>query len=517
MTERSFQGIRESRGIAGGPKRNPSRPRTLGVAIALAVSSAPLLLMPHADAALAPAQPAAAVAPASFSAVVEQVAPAVVNVATKAEVRHVAAFPRGFDAPGLPEDAPFGDLFRRFFEEHGIPRDQDGFPRAVQGQGSGFIIDPSGYVVTNQHVVDGAQEVTVTLRDGKRYAAEVKGTDPRTDVALLKIDVDKPLPYVELGDSDAARVGDWVLAVGNPFGLGGSVTAGIISARGRDIHSGPFDDYLQIDAPINRGNSGGPLFDAAGKVIGMNTAIWSPSGGNVGIGFAVPASIVGPVVQQLKDHGSVERGWLGVQIQPVTEEVAESLGLKADKGALVASIVPDSPAARAGLQAGDVILDLNGQRLDEFRDLARRVAEIKAGTKVQIEVLRQGKRQTVDVVIGTQPEERTLADARSAGQKSGEGQLGLYLARLTPQAAERLGLADDAKGVLVVDVQEGSPAERARIRPGSLITMVGQQSVSTPDQVVDEVHRAFAAHRPSVLLLVQAEGESLFVPVKFAT
>ena len=288
--------------------------------------------------------------PPSFADVAARVTPAVVNV-TVTEQGVVGAHPR-IEIPELPEGTPFGDLFQRFFQQ-GSPFTQEfEVPHILQGQGSGFIIDPDGYIVTNDHVVDGATSVEVLLNDGSRYQARVAGRDPKTDLALLKIDADKPLPFVQFGGSDHARVGDWVLAVGNPFGLGGSVSAGIISARGRDIHSGPYDDYIQIDAPINRGNSGGPLFDASGRVIGVNTAIFSTNGGNMGVGFAIPASTVEPVVAALQDHGRVERGWIGVQIQQVTDELAAALGRPDREGALVAEVLPGSP--------GSSFMDTNG-------------------------------------------------------------------------------------------------------------------------------------------------------------
>lgn len=271
--------------------------------------------------------------------------------------------------------------------------------------GSGFIIDPDGYVVTNNHVIDGADEITVILEGGDRLEAKVVGRDAKTDLALLKIDADEPLPYVSFGDSDAARVGDWVVAVGNPFGLGGSVTAGIISARGRDIHAGPFDDFLQVDAPINRGNSGGPLFSTSGEVIGINTAIYSPNGGNVGIGFATPSSLARTVIAQLREKGSVERGWLGVTIQSVTDDIADSLGLDEAEGALVSKVLPDSPAASAGLQQGDVILALNGQRITRFKTLPRLVAEAKTGKPATVTVWRDGREKDVTVTIGRMPED----------------------------------------------------------------------------------------------------------------
>jgi len=301
------------------------------------------------------ATPGAAKQAPSFAEVAERVTPAVVNVAVIQGAGTADTHPR-ISVPELPDTSPFGELFRRFFDERSLLPEGMDVPRFTRGVGSGFIVDPGGLIVTNDHVVAGASEVQVTLNDGTQYQARVKGRDPKTDLALIEIDAEHPLPYVEFGSSDTARVGDWVLAVGNPFGLGGSVTAGIISARERDLSDGPLDGYLQIDAPINRGNSGGPLFDAAGTVIGVNTAIFSPSGGSIGIGFAVPSTTAQAVIEQMRANGHVGRGWLGVQIQPVTAEVAAALGLDREQGALVTSIVDQSPAQRAGLRPGDVIV-----------------------------------------------------------------------------------------------------------------------------------------------------------------
>jgi serine protease Do len=369
-------------------------------------------------------------------------------------------------------------------------------------------------VVTNNHVVDHAEEIDVILQDGKHYSATVKGRDPKTDVALLQLDTDDVVPYVELGNSDDAEVGDWVLAVGNPFGLGGTVTAGIISARGRDIQAGPFDDFLQVDAPINRGNSGGPLFDAQGRVIGINTAIYSPSGGSVGIGFAIPSALAIQIIDQLKENGVVERGWLGVEFQPVTEPVAKSLGLDETEGALVASVVDDGPAEKAGVKVGDVILSLNGQKLTDPKDLPRLVANTQAGTDVDMVVLRDGKKRTLDVKIGRSQEEGELA-AIPASADQEPAHLGVQLSAITPEVRQRFGLSE-SDGVLVTDVQRGGPAYEAGIRPGQVITMVGQKAVKSPDDVVKQVKKAAKEGRPSVLLMVEYNGARRFVAVEIA-
>jgi serine protease Do len=456
--------------------------------------------------------------PSSFSELVERVKPAVVNISTKGRTRAVAGVQgHPFGMPDFPEGSPFGDFFRHFFEgPPGMPGGR-GLEREFQAAGSGFIISSDGLVVTNNHVIEHADEIEVILVDGSRYPAEVKGRDPKTDLALLEIDADESLPHVELGDSDDAKVGDWVVAVGNPFGLGGTVTAGIISARGRDIQSGPFDDFLQIDAPINRGNSGGPLFDNEGHVIGINTAIYSPSGGNVGIGFAIPSTMAKDIIAELETNGSVARGWLGVQIQPVTEIVVESLGLKEQQGALVASVVPGSPADRAGIETGDVIVRMNGEDLDDLKDLPKLVAKTEAGSEATLEVRRQGKTHELEVEIGRMPSDEAhvaLADGEALPDSA---RLGIHLAELTPQARERHGISKESAGVLVAGVERASPASKAGIRVGSVIQMVGQEPVRSPDEVVAKVKEAAKRERSAVLLLVEHRGEKRFVAVKFAT
>src|SRR5690348_15414160 len=369
-------------------------------------------------------QSAPAVQVPSFAPLVKKVTPAVVNIsvtekaggddgdmAQNDEQDQNADPDQGGPQQGFPQ-SPFDEFLRRFFEQQGQPFGrQQGRPFNMPQQhaqrialGSGFIIDPSGYVVTNNHVVANADKVTVVFQDNSKHPAKVIGRDSKTDLALLKIDAKQPLPYVTWGDSTAAQVGDWVLAVGNPFGLGGTVSTGVISARGRDIHAGPYDDFLQIDASINRGNSGGPTFNLNGQVIGINTAIYSPNGGSVGIGFAIPSSLAKPVIEQIKEHGKVERGWLGVQIQEVTPEIAQSLGLPKPDGALVADVTKDSPAAKAGLKQGDVILGFNGHDIGKVRDLPLVVAETPVGEKAKVDVLRGGDKKTVDVAIGPMPE-----------------------------------------------------------------------------------------------------------------
>jgi serine protease Do len=454
-------------------------------------------------------------APASFANVIEAVQPAVVNISVSGAI----STPEG--APGVPfED--FEDFLRRFFDRQSLPGDPPRTrpePRETpmfQGMGSGFIVDAKGYVVTNQHVVDHASDITVTLHDGKRLPATLVGVDEKTDLALLKVASDESLPYASFGDSDQTRIGDWVVAIGNPFGFGGSATAGIVSARGRDIQSGPFDDFLQIDAPINRGNSGGPLFDLEGKVIGINTAIYSPNGGSVGIGFAIPANLAARVVEELRTNGRVERGFIGVSIQQVDEEIAQSLGVEKDKGALVASVVPGSPADRAGLEAGDVILSVNGTEVVHVKDISRRIAETKPDEKVAIAILRAGDKKTLQVRVGRM--EETGREAAMAGEpgENTAASLGLELADLTPQARARLGLESDLRGALVVGVDPAGAASRKGLREGDVIVMVGQTPVEGARQAIAEIDREKSAGRQSVLLRVVREGDSAFVAVPVA-
>jgi serine protease Do len=473
--------------------------------------------------ALAAGAAEAAPPPVSFADLAAKVSPAVVNISSS----HVVTGRRGA-MPGLPFEFPPGSPFEEFFKKFRDQQQQKGegdtpSKEKVTALGSGFIIDPTGYVVTNNHVVDQATDIQVTLTTGEQYAAKLIGTDPKTDLALLKISADKPLPAVGFGDSDAARVGDWVMAVGNPFGLGGSVTVGVVSARGRDIHSGPFDDFLQLDASINQGNSGGPTFNLDGQVIGINTAIATPNGGSVGIGFAIPSNMAKPVIDQLRAHGTVERGWLGVQIQKVTPEIASAVGLKAPAGALVAEVQPNSPASRAKVKQGDIILAFNGKDVAEMRDLPRLVAAVKAGTTVDLTVWRNRSRETLSVEIGKLKEEKEAAADEASPDQGDSGAavvghvsklLGAKLATLTPKARQQFNIADDVQGVLVTDVDADGPAADQGLRPGDVIQEVGQAKVDAPRDVDNATQAAREAKQQAVLILVNRGGDQIFVAIK---
>jgi serine protease Do len=465
----------------------------------------------------------------SLSPIVERVMPAVVNISVTMKngagddqsAQDDSDEPNGA-MPGFPP-SPFDEFLKRFFDQQGMGGPNGQAPHRQMGKrvalGSGFIIDPSGYVVTNNHVVGDAQDVTVVFQDNSKHPAKIIGRDEKTDLALLKIDAPKPLPYVGWGDSDNAKVGDWIMAVGNPFGLGGSVTAGIVSARGRDIHSGPFDDFLQLDAPINRGNSGGPTFNMGGQVIGINTAIYSPSGGSVGIGFAIPSNLAKQVVAQLREHGKVERGWLGVQVQEVTPEIAGSLGLPKDaaKGALVAVVQPNSPAAKAGVHQGDVIQGFNGKPVDKLRDLPRLVADTPAGKQVEMTVWRdrhQEKLQTTIAELNGQDKKMASAGDESRqtpAEPEKAGALGIQLAGLDDQIRQRLHLGDDVKGVVVVGVKDSSPAAELGIQPGDVIMSINNKTVTTPKQAAAALQEVQASNDKNLLLLLNRRGVTQFV------
>jgi serine protease Do len=502
------------------------RAAALATGVGFSLAFAPMAL------AEAPAPQAAGTATPlpSFSPLVKKVLPAVVNISVTEKAETAASDDQDMDSDqggqqGMPS-SPFDEFLRKFFEQQG-----QGFPgmpmrpgpqHAEQrvALGSGFIIDPAGYVVTNNHVVANADKVTVIFQDGSKHPAKVLGRDAKTDLALLKIEAKEPLPYVSWGDSNAAQVGDWVLAVGNPFGLGGTVSSGIISARGRDIHSGPYDDYLQLDAAINRGNSGGPTFNLNGQVIGINTAIYSPNGGSVGIGFAIPASLAKPVIEQLREHGKVERGWLGVQIQEVTPEIAKGLGLPKAEGALIADVTPDSPAAKAGLKQGDVILSFNGHEVAKVRDLPIVVAQTPVGDKAKVEVFRSGKDENLAVAIGKMPENPQVAENQQQGDQQDAGNsataLGLKLAPLTGELRQRAGVPKSVKGVVVTGIEDSSPLAQLGIQPGDVIVQVNQQPVTTPQQAESKLKEAQSGANKNVLLLINRHGTNQYLALSMS-
>ncbi|MEQ8355847.1 MAG: DegQ family serine endoprotease [Kiloniellaceae bacterium] len=457
----------------------------------------------------------AAQAPESFADLAKKVSPAVVNIASTQEIKSPEGGSRGLPF-NFPKGSPFEEFFKQFGDQFGDQGRRGAEPQRAIGLGSGFIIDPEGYVVTNNHVVDGASEVTIRLEDDSTYPAQVIGTDPQTDLALLKIKAERPLPALKLGDSDSAEVGDWVMAVGNPFGLGGTVTAGIISARGRNIQAGPYDDFLQVDASINRGNSGGPLFNLGGDVIGVNTAIFSPNGGSVGIGFAIPSNMVKSVVAQLRENGTVERGWLGVQIQNVTPDLAEALGLDNAAGAIVAEVTPGSPAETGGIKSGDVILGFAGKGIDDTRELARVVAEHPAKSEAAVRIWRDGGEQTLAVVTGQMPQRDQMAAASPNAARDGSYQsssLNARLAALTPERRAEYNIPEDTQGVLVLDIEKGSIFEQS-LRPGDVIKKIDGTQVKSPQEIERQVEKAKDGSKKAVLMLVNRNSQDLFLGVK---
>ena len=465
----------------------------------------PLLAMLFAAFIVSPA--AARGAPDSFADLAERLSPAVVNISTSQVLK-----PGDMAIPGVPEDSPLNDFFDEFMEQQQGPR-----PQRVQSLGSGFVIDPKGIVITNNHVIEGADKIEVTFIDGTTLPATVKGSDPKTDLAVLEVVSDKPLPYVELGDSERIRVGDWVVAIGNPFGLGGSVTAGIVSALNRDIHAGNYDDFIQTDAAINRGNSGGPLFDMQGRVVGVNSAIISPSGASVGIGFAVPTSTVKPVVEQIMKYGETRRGWIGVRIQSVTPEIAESLGLGVARGALVAGVSPDGPASAAGIETGDIVLAFNGRTINAMRDLPRVVAEADIGATVDVQLFRDGETLTRKIEVGRlEDEEDKVAQSAPKDEPVEKTTvvLGLSLSALNDDLRRRFGVPAETEGVLVTDVDPLGAAVEKGVRPGDVIVEVAQRPVSTPADVERIVLSEEKGGRKSVLLRISAAGDIRFVALR---
>jgi serine protease Do len=461
--------------------------------------------------------------PDSFADLAAKLLPAVVNISTTQTIASDKGDKPGNDLPQLPPGSPFEQFFKDFQDKnqpHGGSK-QESLPRHATSLGSGFIVDPSGLVVTNNHVIADADEITVTLQDDTSFKAEVVGKDSKTDLALLRVKSAKPLPFVKFGDSDLTRVGDWVLAIGNPFGLGGTVTAGILSARAREINAGPYDDFLQTDASINRGNSGGPMFNTNGEVIGINTAIFSPSGGSIGIGFAIPSNLARPVVDQLKQFGHPRRGWLGVNIQSVSDEIAESLGLDKPKGALIASVQDGGPAQVAGIQPGDVVLSFDGKDVADMRHLPRIVAETPIDKTVKVKVWRKRKELMLDVKVGElkdSDDQAASTPKQSAQPPAGTAvaTLGLSVANLTPELRERYALSDDTAGVVVTDVAAEGPAAEKGMRAGDVIVELAQEEVKSTAEISAKLDQAKKDGRKSVLLLVDRQGDLRFYALKIA-
>ncbi|HET6607695.1 MAG TPA: DegQ family serine endoprotease [Rhodopila sp.] len=474
--------------------------------------------------ALAPETALARPAPDSFADLAQKLLPAVVNVSSS-QVIASRGPGVGPEMPIFPPGSPFEQFFKDFLNrnrpgQRGGNNDQPQPERRAQSLGSGFIIDPSGYIVTNNHVIEGADEVSVTLQDNTTLKAKIVGRDESGDLALLKVNSDKPLPTVPFGDSGAMRVGDWVLAIGNPFGLGGTVTAGIVSARGRDIHQGQYDDFIQTDAAINRGNSGGPLFNMDGQVIGINTAIFSPSGGSIGIGFSIPSNMAKKVVSDLREYGHARRGWLGVKIQQVTPDIAESLGLKDAAGAMVAGVTDGGPAEKAKIHNGDIILKFDGQDVKEMHNLPRIVGDAAVGKEVPVVLWRDGKELTVQTVLAERPADDKLAAADQPGGHPSDttkptdiAGLGLKVAPVSQELKDKFQLNGEQKGVVITDVAPNTPASERGLKPGDVIMEVQQNEVASAADVQKQVEAARKADRKNVLMLIQREGGVQYVPL----
>jgi serine protease Do len=465
-----------------------------------------LLCLLTALAAPPPAQ--ARPAPDSFADLADKLLPSVVNISTSQTLK---ALPQG-SMPELPPGSPLEDLFKNFLG----PRSNA--PRHVTSLGSGFVIDPTGYIVTNNHVIEDSDQITVSLQDGTQLPAKVIGRDTKTDLALLKVTPKKPLPATHFGDSDKARIGDWVIAIGDPFGIGSTVTAGIVSARNRNINAGPYDDFIQTDAPINRGNSGGPLFDMDGNVIGINSQIYTPSGGSVGIGFSIPSNLAREVIGQLRQFGVARRGWIGVRIQQVTQEIAEGLGLPTTQGALVSDVTKNGPAAKAGLINGDLITAFDGKPVPDDRALPRIVADTPIGKSVNIDVWRKGKKQTMRITVQkledeTKPDKpvKTLPPPKNQSRLS---QLGLSLGVLDQGARAKFKIGGGVQGVVVSSVEPGSSAAEKNLKPGDVIVEVAGQAVKTPDDVSKKIDSDLKAGKKVELLLVNRGGDLTYVGLR---
>jgi serine protease Do len=484
--------------------------RAFPVLLALSLVAAPAIAKPAGD---------------GFADLAATLSPAVVNISTTQTIKADKPDKGGKNQPAPPQVEPdnppsgdqnFDDFFKDFFDRQG----RQPMLRHAISLGSGFIIDPSGLIVTNNHVIADADQITVTLQDGTDHKADIVGKDTKTDLALLRIKTTKPLAAVKFGNSDNMRVGDWVLAIGNPFGLGGTVTAGILSARAREINAGPYDDFLQTDASINRGNSGGPMFNMNGDVIGINTAIYSPSGGSIGIGFAIPSNLAQPIIDQIRQFGHARRGWLGVNIQTVNDEIAETLGLDKTRGALVVSVQDDAPAKTAGILPGDIVLTFDGKDVVDMHRLPRIVAETPIDKVVKVSVWRKHALMTLDVKVGELKDAEQTATAATTTQApaaapTGVTQvLGLSVANLTPDLRQRFSIAETTAGVVVTDVAGDSPALEKGIHAGDVIVEVSQEEVRNPQQIATKVEEARKQGRKSVLLLVDHQGDLRFVALK---
>ncbi|HWW47816.1 MAG TPA: DegQ family serine endoprotease [Xanthobacteraceae bacterium] len=489
------------------PALRGSRLRPLMAALCLGVASAVFSY----------SAPAQARGPDAIADVAEKVIDAVVNISTSQTVDGSDEARRSM--PQLPPGSPFEEFFEDFFKNRRGGKGGPIQPRKVNSLGSGFIIDAEGIVVTNNHVISDADEINVILNDGTKYRAEVMGRDKKTDLALLKFKPSKPLTAVKFGDSEKLRLGEWIIAIGNPFSLGGTVTAGIISARNRDINSGPYDNYIQTDAAINRGNSGGPMFNLDGEVVGVNTAIISPSGGSIGIGFAVPSKTVVSVVDQLRQFGETRRGWLGVRIQQVTDEIAESLEIKPARGALIAGVDDKGPAKPAGIEPGDVVVKFDGKDIKEMKDLPRAVADTAVGKEVDVVIIRKGKELTKQVKLGRLEDGEKLIEASAKSSTpeldkklTTQKALGLDLAALTKDLRTRYKIKDSVKGVVITDVDASSDAADKRLSAGDVIVEVAQEAVTNGADVKKRVDQLKKEGKKSVLLLVSnAEGDLRFV------